>query len=196
CNVAWRLKYHEGFAKVLPRIQSDHHPIIVLTEGDPDSGKNRPFRFEAAWITHEDFHHFLKARWNRGTDMVHILDDLTCHLKEWNKETFGNIFKRKKELLARLNGIQSSPNYGYNNFLESLEKDIQEQLDTTLFQEECLWFQKSRGQWIADGDRNTKYYHSKTIIRRRRNKIITLRNESGEWVDDSDRLKDMVITIL
>jgi len=48
CNVSWRLRYHEGFAKVLPRVQSDHHPIILLTEGEPNVGRNRPFKFEAA----------------------------------------------------------------------------------------------------------------------------------------------------
>jgi len=30
CNVSWRLKYPGGFAKVLPRVQSNHHPIIIL----------------------------------------------------------------------------------------------------------------------------------------------------------------------
>ncbi|GAU43787.1 hypothetical protein TSUD_378120 [Trifolium subterraneum] len=192
CNVAWRLRYHEGYAKVLPRIHSDHHPITILFEGNPNVGRNRPFRFEAAWVTHEDFHKFLKDKWSGGSNLVHRLHDLTPQLKEWNKETFGNIFKRKQELLARLNGIQNSSNYGYSNFLDTLERELQEQLASTLFQEECLWFQKSRGQWIADGDRNTKYYHSKTIIRRRRNKIITLRNEDGVWIDDPDNLKNMV----
>jgi len=30
-------------------------------------------------------------------------------------------------LLARLNGIQNSPSYGYSNFPESLENDLQNQ---------------------------------------------------------------------
>jgi hypothetical protein len=159
CNVSWRLKYHEGFAKVLPRIQLDHHPIIVLYEGEPNEGRNRPFRFEAAWNTHENFQQILQENWTRGRDLVFLLNNLTDNLKVWNKEVFGNIFKRKKELLARLNGIQNSPNYGYSNFLDSLEKELQDQLATTLYQEECLWYQKSRGNWIADGDKNTNYYH-------------------------------------
>lgn len=91
-----------------------------------------------------------------------------------------------------MNGIQNSPSYGYSNFLDSLEKDLQNQLATTLYQEECLWFQKSRSQWIADGDRNTKYYHSQTIVRRRKNKILTLRDNEGGWVDDPDHLKNIV----
>jgi len=134
----------------------------------------------------------LKAIWERGNDFLHLLHDFTPQLKEWNQEVFGNIFKRKKELLARLNGIQNSPNYGYSNFLESLEKDLQNQLVVTLYQEECLWFQKSQSQWIEDGDRNTKYYHSKTIIRRRRNKIMTLRDNDGVWIEDYDNLKSLV----
>ncbi|CAJ2654248.1 unnamed protein product [Trifolium pratense] len=49
CNVDWRLKYHEGFAKVLPRVQSDHHPILVLLKGETTTNRNRPFRFEV-WV--------------------------------------------------------------------------------------------------------------------------------------------------
>jgi len=76
--------------------------------------------------------------------------------------------------------------------LDSLEKDLQGQLEITLYQEECLWFQKSRSQWITDGDRNDKYYHSKTIIRRRKNKILFLRNGTGNWVDEPESLNAFV----
>jgi hypothetical protein len=191
CNVSWRLRFQEGFAKVLPRVQSDHHPIIVIHDGETNAGTNRPFRFEAAWATHENFRQLLQENWIRGRDFVDLLSNLTNNLKVWNKEVFGNIFKRKKELLARLNGIQNSPNYGYSNFLENLENELQHQLTTTLYQEECLWYQKSRGKWITDGDRNTKYYHSKTIVRRRCNKIVSLRSGAGEWIEDQETLSNM-----
>lgn len=46
---------------------------------------------------------------------------------------------------------------------------------------------------MRDGDRNTRYYHTKTIIRRRRNKVLTLRNEEGIWIDDNQALKKMVV---
>jgi len=44
----------EGLAKVLSRVQSNHHPIIVL-EGEINTNRNRPFRFETAWTSHADF---------------------------------------------------------------------------------------------------------------------------------------------
>jgi hypothetical protein len=61
-----------------------------------------------------------------------------------------------------------------------------------LKQEEAMWFQKSRTQWIKDGDRNTQYYHVKTITRRRKNKIMMLKNHQNEWVENEEDLKEMV----
>lgn len=116
CNVEWRLRFQEGFGRVLPRVQSDHHPIMILTEGEPNISMNRPFRFEAIWTTHPDFHRFLKDKWGRDNNLVLQLHNLTPLLKEWNNDTFGNIFKRKRELLARLNGILNSYSYGYSVF--------------------------------------------------------------------------------
>jgi hypothetical protein len=55
-----------------------------------------------------------------------------------------------------------------------------------------MWHQKSRAKWIQDGDRNTRYYHLKTIKRRKKNRIVMLRKEDGEWVDDEATLKNMV----
>jgi hypothetical protein len=43
-----------------------------------------------------------------------------------------------------------------------------------------------------DGDRNTRYYHLKTINRRRYNNVIMLRNDFGEWVEDPVQLQSMV----
>lgn len=43
-----------------------------------------------------------------------------------------------------------------------------------------------------DGDRNRKYYHLKTIHRRRKNKTTMLKNDSGAWVEDKDELKELV----
>lgn len=60
-----------------------------------------------------------------------------------------------------------------------------------LHQEELEWFQRSRARWLHDGDRNTRYYHLKTINRRRKNNIIMLRNGSGDWVDDAGTLQVM-----
>uniref|UniRef100_A0A6N2N2Q5 Endonuclease/exonuclease/phosphatase domain-containing protein n=1 Tax=Salix viminalis TaxID=40686 RepID=A0A6N2N2Q5_SALVM len=54
---------------VLPRYKSDHHPILVeLKEmGTRISNSERPFRFEAAWIHHNEFAKFLEVNWETAT---------------------------------------------------------------------------------------------------------------------------------
>lgn len=54
-----------------------------------------------------------------------------------------------------------------------------------------MWFQKSRTKWLQFGDRNTKFYHAVTTIRRRRNRYESLQNEQGEWVDHLEQLAKM-----
>ena len=111
----------------------------------------------------------------------------------WNREEFGNIFARKRRLWARLEGVQRHLDSGKIANLLKLERKLQRDLDDVLEQEELLWFQRSREEWIASGDRNTKFYHTSTLIRKNRNKIVTLKDMNGEWVTDVDALVIMVV---
>lgn len=58
--------------------------------------------------------------------------------------------------------------------------------------EELEWFQRSRAQWMKDNDRNTRYYHLKTLNSRRKNKILMLKDQNGDWVEDEHTLRTMV----
>lgn len=73
CNVSWRLRFHDGIAKVFPGVQYDHHPIIVHTEEELVSSRDLPSRFEAAWITHEDFQNFLSNKLGDGSVLVNYI---------------------------------------------------------------------------------------------------------------------------
>lgn len=43
-----------------------------------------------------------------------------------------------------------------------------------------------RSKWIQFGDKNTKLFHTTTIIRRRRNQIVALKREDDTWCNDQD----------
>lgn len=93
--------------------------------------------------------------------------------------------------MARIRDIQHSPLYGINPHLDRLESRLSKELEVVLDQEESLWLQKSRSQWIKDGDRNTRFYHMKIVTRRRKNKILAIRNSEGAWVEDQLKMKNM-----
>lgn len=42
-------------------------------------------------------------------------------------------------------------------------------------------------------DRNTSFYHKFVKVRRKQNRILTLRHENGDLEDDQERLKEMAV---
>ncbi|CAA7029675.1 unnamed protein product [Microthlaspi erraticum] len=69
------------------------------------------------------------------------------------------------------------------------EEDLIKALDVVLEQEEMIWFQKSREKWIPLGDRNTRFFHTSTVIRRQRNRIEMLKRSDGSWITDSAEME-------
>ena len=47
---------------------------------------------------------------------------------------------------------------------------------------EAFWIQKSRELWLKDGDKNSRFFHLSTVIRRKRNSIDAIKNDFGEWL--------------
>lgn len=57
--------------------------------------------------------------------------------------------------------------------------------------EELLWFQKSRAEWLKCGDKNTFYFHNRTLIKGKRN-IIEGLLIGDDWCFDEGSLKSHV----
>ena len=112
--------------------------------------------------------------------------------KEWNKNCFGDIYQRKRRILARLEGIQKAQDNLYSFNLERLEEKLQLDYQNILKQEEILWYQKSISNWITLGDRNTKFFHVSTIVRRKRNRPQSLKNDQGAWVSGINEIKEVI----
>lgn len=114
-------------------------------------------------------------------------------LSSWKLDTLGEVKAKKKKLLAWLAGIQRHLHNGQaRGFLVRLENKLHQELKCINTQEELLWFQRSRAKWVMSGDRNTSYYHLKTVSRRRRNRILVLRDDNGKWIEEEENVKDMV----
>jgi hypothetical protein len=179
-NFEWENLFPLSSARKIPRLMSEHNPIILCTHQKIEP-KSREFRFEKSWIKHPDFLARVEKAWNchvRGTDSINIVQEKMKKVKHslicWGANVRGDSIKRKKELLSEL------------EFLEVLEEDnilsgdqyarkgtIQDNLMKIYEEEEDFWFDRSSKKWLLEGDNNTAYFH-RIANGRERKKILCI----------------------
>ncbi|XP_010424324.1 PREDICTED: uncharacterized protein LOC104709399 [Camelina sativa] len=115
-------------------------------------------------------------------------------LKRWNKEVFGDVQRREEQLVQVIQDVHDLLDISQTDDLLAKEDSLLQEFEVALAQEELIWFQKSRETWIVFGDRNTRYFHISTIIRRRRNRIEMLKNDEGIWISDLKDLEGLVVS--
>ncbi|KAL0427612.1 UNVERIFIED_CONTAM: hypothetical protein Slati_2936000 [Sesamum latifolium] len=88
------------------------------------------------------------------------LTRLKQHLKQWNKDVFGNLFHNISQ--ADLAVQQAEKAYDTNPSDDNLldMNRIMAIYQNVLAAEEDFWKQKSACKWVVEGERNTQYYHS------------------------------------
>ncbi|XP_061373379.1 uncharacterized protein LOC133315733 [Gastrolobium bilobum] len=187
-NECWRTSFEDADVLTLPGLFSDHCPILVRLVKEDSDWRERPFSFLLSWQCDPRFNNFFKANWKKDTSMCDSLKSFAHALKDRNKNVFGFIQHKKNRIIARLDGIQKLSSCNNSRQLEKLEANLKKELSGILDQEEHLWFQKSRRDWIRDGDRNTRFYHTSTLIRRKRNKVIKLHLAAGHWLIGEEAL--------
>ena len=106
-------------------------------------------------------------------------------------EVYGHIPKKIEEKKKYLHKLTVQDKEGQNGVeINKLKKEINELLDG----EEVWWQQRSRVQWLGEGDRNTKYFHNHASERRRKNTISGLWNENGIWCESKESVAATAIS--
>lgn len=182
---AWRVLFPDALVDLLPPSNSDHNPLLLSCNKSPFI-KSKCFHFRASWIS--DYAGLVKKTWNTsGGDAIWKLKKIKDSSIIFTKQVFGNIFRRKRRVEGRLRGVHKQLDvFPFADI--QLERELQNELSSILAQEELLWFQKSRENWVRFGNRNTRFFHTQTIICRRRNKITGL-DLNGIWCTDDQILK-------
>ena len=160
CNKAWFLQNYNASVLHLPKVASDHRPILIrFDQNSQNNNFPKLFHFMATWLTDSRFTDFTKTHWQNGVPYDRAVSEFIQQVQHWNKNIFGNIFQRKKILLARIGGVQIALERRPLRILYRLETKLKKELEEVLMQEELLWLQRLRRDWILFGDWNTAYFH-------------------------------------
>ena len=143
------------------------HHFPILSKRGAQSWGPTPFRFENAWL---DRHLFLKNVENWWDSLVvdgwpifpfmGKLKSLEVLLKSWNKETFGNIFSQKQVLIDKINSLDLLEESSCFNEENAAEREVcRGPLLDLIVKEHKLWIQKSKFQWLREGEENSSFFH-------------------------------------
>jgi hypothetical protein len=185
-NSSWITSFPSYSVVHLPAHTSDHSPLL-LNSNSPVQSLPRPFRFEAFWTWDPTCGIVIDEAWSTliaGSPAFCLSKKLKITkdaIKYWNKHYFGHIKHKLDTTLSLLDKVQqaspSDPNL-------AMELHLQKLLAEYLKQEESLWKTKSRELWLTASDLNTRFFHTSTLIRQRRNSISFLQTPNGGWLSD------------
>lgn len=193
CNLQWCTNFPSATVFHLPFFKSDHRAMLVqMKKKERPNRRRRPFRFLASWLTHDDFPNVMARSWPRSSQWCRQVRLLQGSLQDWNKKVFGNIFAKKSRLNRRLEIVANRLVAQPSAELEHAQTRLWREYEQVLAQEEILWFQKSRSKWLLHGDKNYRFFHGVTTVRRRKNSFDMLQDSEGNWVGDQERLEGLV----
>ncbi|KAL0313493.1 UNVERIFIED_CONTAM: hypothetical protein Sradi_5748600 [Sesamum radiatum] len=69
---------------------------------------------------------------------------------------------------------------------------LRSELEEYLSHEEILWKQRGKAQWLAEGNRNTPYFHTRASARKYKNSISRLRDKNGEWCITHEGIQQII----
>lgn len=80
----------------LPRIYSDHSPLLVQINISDRHNNSKPFRLENCWYDHCEFKNIVSGCW-LNNDHKTTYSNFVYTIKNWSKVILGGFLKRKKK---------------------------------------------------------------------------------------------------
>ncbi|XP_021859027.2 uncharacterized protein [Spinacia oleracea] len=189
-NGCWMMKFGHLAVDYLNPSISDHSPLL-LKFGDDHKGGGRPFKCFNFLANHSQFAEVVAQDWDnpiKGTPLSKVwfkLKRLKHKLKSLHKEEFANITMRIQKAQQELEEVQNQLCSDPADLLMQVEeKRCTGNLRKWLFVEESALKQKSRIQWLADGDSNSKFFYASVKQRRNMNRISLLYTTQGHKIVD------------
>lgn len=106
CTLEWQDLFPNSSVTHLPLMSSDHCGLWLRLANRRDGQRGGfYFKFLTPWLDHPDFNVQVRSSWVESDNWLGNMQRLTDNLRDWNHNVYGNIFKRKHQIIKRLKGI-------------------------------------------------------------------------------------------
>ena len=129
-----------------------------------------------------------------GFILAQKLKALKADLKKWNREEFGDLAFRKKNLLTELMDLDAREELlGLSNKDQLLHIQLKGDIEQLASLEEISWRQKSQALYVKEGENNTRFFHRLTNSHRNANHIKRIEVDSVLYEDELDVRSQLVL---
>lgn len=138
----------------------------------------------------------MRRAWDPGEGAPYLgmvslaLGQMQSALSSWDKDEFWCVKRKLRKLRSELEKERSSTLYKGPT---GRERRLMSQLSELVAMEEIMEKQRSRVQWLHEGDRNTEFFQAKAKARARTNRIRALQRDDGSMVTNQRQLEEMAI---
>ncbi|XP_074267197.1 uncharacterized protein LOC141590507 [Silene latifolia] len=194
-NDEWLLEFPESNAHFLPEGLFDHCPCLVSFE-ELKTKKRMPFKYFNMWSQAYEFKDLIHKDWAQyvqGTVMFRVvtkLKQLKRSLRQLNSDQFSDIENLAKVTELSLEHLQEQLrvdplNEGLCIAMKACAKEV-EFLNTAKL---AYLRQKSKVNWMKEGDENSNFFHSSIKRRRAKNRVYQVKDMRGVMCSTEENIK-------
>ncbi|KAL0405585.1 UNVERIFIED_CONTAM: hypothetical protein Slati_3872400 [Sesamum latifolium] len=113
----WKSRFPTAKVTHLPRIYSDHRPIVIEIETSSKGGcrSNRIRRFEAYWVKADECEKIISESWRNHEGLLNHeaawtnMENCKVGLFQWSDKRYGNLEKKIRDLEKSISDLNEEP---------------------------------------------------------------------------------------
>lgn len=158
-NGEWLQKFQKAQIEHFQTVTSDHNLLFIDVLACHRFKRTKCFKFIPMWLRCHEFRNKVEHIWTSvSSNEVGLTTKLgICgnKISQWNKESIGSVKEKLNKLKGNLEDLRKQERT-VETVLE--EQKISNEFDEWCFRDELIWKQRSRCDWLKEGDKNTKFF--------------------------------------